>query len=205
MSVLDKFLDAIKLNDDYDDEDDFFDDDDMDELEEDKPKKSFFSKFRSSKYDDDEDDYLDDEDDYEFAKPSKKTAATKAAPKTSTRSATKPQPKPAPSKITPLRKKSGSAGMEVCVIKPSNMEDAHEIADTLIDMNTVVLNLEGLNVETAQRIIDFASGSCYSIGGRLQVVSSYIFILTPSSVEISGDIQNILGGAFDVPSIRTGF
>lgn len=202
MSVLDKFLDAIKLNDDYDDEDDFFDDEDIDEFDDEKPKKGLFSKFRSS-YDDDDD--FDDDDDYEFTKPSKKTAATKTTVKTPSKTAAKAQQKPAASKITPIRKKSASVGMEVCVIKPSNMEDAHEIADTLIDMNTVVLNLEGLDVETAQRIIDFASGSCYSIGGRLQVVSSYIFILTPSSVEISGDIQNILGGAFDVPSIRTGF
>ena len=48
----------------------------------------------------------------------------------------------------------------------------------------------------------FSCGACYSIGGSLQKVSSYIFILTPASVEISGDIQDILNGA--VPSIRTG-
>ena len=36
-------------------------------------------------------------------------------------------------------------------------------------------------------------------------VSSYIFILTPSSVEISGDIQDILSGAFDLPNIRTDY
>ena len=35
MSVLDKFLDAIRLNDDYEDEDEFFDDDDMEEIDED--------------------------------------------------------------------------------------------------------------------------------------------------------------------------
>ena len=57
--------------------------------------------------------------------------------------------------------------------------------------------------ELAQRIIDFSSGSCYAIGGGLQKVSSYIFILTPSNVEISGDIQDLLNGA--VPSMRTSF
>ena len=44
---------------------------------------------------------------------------------------------------------------------------------------TVVLNLEGIDVELAQRIIDFTSGACYSLGGSLQKVSSYIFILGP--------------------------
>ena len=95
--------------------------------------------------------------------------------------------------------------MEVCVIKPSSMEDTRDIADTLIDRCTVVLNLEGIDVDVAQRIIDFSSGACYSIGGSLQKISSYIFILTPANVEISGDFQEILNGAFDIPSVRTNF
>lgn len=32
MSVLDKFLDAIRLNDDFDDDDEFFDDEDLEPL-----------------------------------------------------------------------------------------------------------------------------------------------------------------------------
>ncbi len=56
--------------------------------------------------------------------------------------------------------------MEVCVIKPSSMEDTREIADTLVDNSTVILNLEGIDVELAQRIIDFTSGACYSLGGK---------------------------------------
>ena len=57
--------------------------------------------------------------------------------------------------------------MEVCVIKPTTMEEAREIADTLVDNSTVILNLEGIDVELAQRIIDFTSGACYSLGGSL--------------------------------------
>ena len=64
---------------------------------------------------------------------------------------------------------------------------------------TVVLNLEGLDVDIAQRIIDFTSGSCFAIGGNLQKISHYIFIITPSSVDVSGDFQDIFGGAFDSP------
>ena len=93
--------------------------------------------------------------------------------------------------------------MEVCVIRPTSMEDTREIADTLVDNSTVVLNLEGLDMELAQRIIDFTSGACYSLGGSLQKVSSYIFILGPEGVDITGDLQNILGGA--TPSVRAGY
>ena len=59
-----------------------------------------------------------------------------------------------------------------------------------------LLNLEGLDVDIAQRIIDFTSGSTYAISGNLQKISRYIFIITPASVDISGDFQSMLNGAF---------
>ena len=183
MSVLDKFLNAIRLNDDYDDDDEFFDEDDDiedDEFEEEdeKPKKRFFQKMK-------------DRDEEEEPRPSKKQTVKQRTARISS------------PKVTPMRRKASGGGMEVCVIKPNSMEDTREIADTLLANCTVVLNLEGIDVEVAQRIIDFACGACYSISGSLQKVSSYIFILTPASVEISGDIQDILNGA--IPSIRTEF
>jgi cell division inhibitor SepF len=82
--------------------------------------------------------------------------------------------------------------MEVCVIKPTSVEDAREITETLLNGRTVVLNVEGLNVEIAQRIIDFTSGSCFAISGNLQKISNYIFIITPANVDISGDFQNLV-------------
>ncbi len=89
--------------------------------------------------------------------------------------------------------------MEVCVIKPTSVEEAREITDTLLANRTVVLNLEGIDVEVAQRIIDFTSGSAYAIRGRLQKISHWIFIVTPKSVDISGDFPEILStGNIDV-------
>ena len=219
MGVLDKFLDAIKLNDDYDDdellddsileeEDDYDDDflDDDDDMEE-KPKKKFFEKF-SKKKTDEEEDYLDDEEpEKEPVKPAPaKVSAKTAAAKAPARQERVSRPASS-SKITPMRsgskRSSQAVNMEVCVIKPTTMEEAREIADTLVDNSTVILNLEGIDVELAQRIIDFTSGACYSLGGSLQQVSIYIFVLGPYNVDITGDLQNILGGS--VPSVRVGY
>ena len=94
--------------------------------------------------------------------------------------------------------------MEVCVIKPRSMEDTREITDTLLANCTVVLNMEGLDVDIAQRIIDFSSGSCFAISGNLQKISNYIFIITPPGVEISGDFLNLMD-TFDSSSIQTDF
>ena len=36
--------------------------------------------------------------------------------------------------------------MEVCVIKPTSVDDAREITETLLSGRTVILNLEGLDL-----------------------------------------------------------
>jgi len=156
------------------------------------------------KLNDEDDDYYDDYDDYddseEMEVPRKITPAKESSFDTDSDKAKKPM-----AKVTPIRtKKMSGNGMEVCVIKPTTVEDAREITETLLANRTVVLNLEGLDVEIAQRIIDFTSGSCFAISGNLQKISHYIFIITPASVDISGDFQEILSGSFDVP-INNGF
>lgn len=108
---------------------------------------------------------------------------------------------PASSNVTPLR--TGGKGMEVCLIRPVSVEDAREISDTLLSGRAVVINLEGLHVELAQRIIDFTSGACYSINGNLQKISNYIFIVTPQNIELSGDFQEFLaGGSMDISTLN---
>lgn len=150
----------------------------------------------------DEDDYYDD-DYYEEEpeeKPKKSVAVKEPAPKEEPVD----KPKRTTPKVTPLRqspRKTMGYGMEVCVIKPTSVEDAREITETLLANRTVVLNLEGLDVDIAQRIIDFTSGSTFAISGNLQKISQYIFIVTPASVDISGDFPEILSGSFDVPAI----
>ena len=156
--------------------------------------------------DDDYDDEYDDDDYDDYEEPETKVSKlTSRKAKSIPAEDEEERPRKASPKITPIKqaRRSGGAGMEVCVIKPTSMEDTREIADTLVDNSTVILNLEGIDVELAQRIIDFTSGACYSLGGSLQKVSSYIFVLGPSNVDITGDLQNILGGS--VPSVRAGY
>ena len=89
----------------------------------------------------------------------------------------------------PARK---TGGMEVCVIKPTNVDDSREVTETLLSGRTVILNLEGLDLEVAQRLIDFTSGATFAIDGNLQKISNYIFLITPANVDISGDLQDLL-------------
>lgn len=159
------------------------------------------------KYDDDGD--YDDYDDYdEYDDGPSRRSSSKRSIKSQTLDDDFDDDEPAKKpKSTPKngRSRMMSNGMEVVVIKPTSVEDAREITDTLLDNHTVLLNMEGLDVDMAQRIIDFTSGSTYAIDGNLQKISHYIFILTPKNVDVSGDFQEILSGAFDVPALNNKF
>ncbi len=84
---------------------------------------------------------------------------------------------------------SPAGKQQVRVIKPSSFDQARQITDMLLVHRTVVLNLEGLDVGTAQRIVDFASGSCYALHGNFMKISHYIIVITPEDVDIAGDIN----------------
>ena len=106
-------------------------------------------------------------------------------------------------KVVPLRS-SASKKMEVVVIHPKSMEDGNEITDTLLSGRAVVLNLEGISPDVAQRIIDYSAGSCYAMRGSLQKITNYIFLVAPSSVDISGDFQDMLGSGVDLSTTYQG-
>ena len=180
MGVFDKFLNIMKLDeeDDFDEFDEYDEEDDDDDYEEEAPKKRFFKK-KEKDFDYDLEDAIVNE--------------TKAVTRT------------APAKITPITRRRSGAGMEVCVIKPTSFEDSREVTETLLSGRAVVLNFEGLDMDLAQRIIDYTCGTCVAIDGNLRKISSYIFIVTPKSVDISGDLQDLLTDAFEVPGIKTDF
>lgn len=95
-------------------------------------------------------------------------------------------------KLTPMRGGKSSHRMEVCVLRPTKFEDVQEIADILLSNRAVILNMEGLHTDITMRILDFMYGSCYAIDGSVRQISNYIFIISPASVEISGDIQGLV-------------
>lgn len=184
--VINKFLDIMKLSDDgeFDDEfdddylDDGYEDDYEDDYEEKPTAKSRFGKKKTT-YDDN---YEDESGKNTYSKNGK---------------------------ITQMRQPTSggrsSSGNGVCVIKPTSIDDGREICDKLLDGRTVILNLEGQEIEVAQSIIYFTSGAAYAIKGNLQKISNYIFLITPYGVDISGDINDIIGNSFDMSSMRSRF
>lgn len=153
----------------------------------------------------DDDEYYDDYDDYDEA-PKKSIFKRNSAPEDDYAEEDE-QPKgglfgsrksapPAPSR----------SAKELTMIKPVSVEDARLVVDQLLSGKAVVLNMEGIPTELAQRIIDFTSGATYSMEGKLQKISNYIFIATPSMFELSGDFQDMLtSGQLDISGMNFKF
>ena len=71
------------------------------------------------------------------------------------------------------------------VVGPVSFDDAQEVADKFKVNVPVILNLQGVHRDLSRRIIDFASGLCYGLGGQMERVANQVYLLTPSDVEVS--------------------
>src|SRR5437588_1081956 len=92
------------------------------------------------------------------------------------------QPRPAVLRpITPVQ------SAKVHVIAPESFNDAQEIGDKLKANQPVIVNLQGVDRDLARRLIDFASGLAYGLGGQMERVAEQVFLLTPTNVEVSAE------------------
>lgn len=81
-----------------------------------------------------------------------------------------------------------TAQLQVVLFKPEHFgEETRAVADELLKMHTVVLNLENTNKDISRRIIDFLSGVAYANGGKIKRVATSTFIITPYNVDLTGD------------------
>jgi Uncharacterized protein conserved in bacteria len=82
-----------------------------------------------------------------------------------------------------------SSQFKVVVMQPESFEDARDICDHLKSKKPVIVNLEDVQKDCAQRIVDFLSGSVYGLDGEIQKVSSGIFLIAPNNVDIMGEFK----------------
>lgn len=141
-------------------------------------------------YVDDEYDEYDEYDDYEERTPERRDYvdyAPRSASQTSSRRSSN-----AASSNSQVVSIHTNVQMQVVIIKPECYEDAQEICDQVKSKKPVVVNLEKVEYPIAQRIMDFLSGTCYSLEGSIQRVANNIFIIAPENVDISGDFKEEL-------------
>lgn len=106
---------------------------------------------------------------------------------------TEPLKQPKTSKgqnVISLQSVQKSTKMVLC--EPRVYAEAQEITDHLKSKKAVVVNLHRVSHDQAVRIIDFLTGTVYALGGDAQKIGPNIFLCTPDTVEVSGNISDIL-------------
>ena len=69
---------------------------------------------------------------------------------------------------------------EPATVRPRRFDQAQELADKFKDGQAVILNLESTERDVARRLIDFASGVCYSLDGSMEKVATGVYLLKPA-------------------------
>ena len=73
---------------------------------------------------------------------------------------------------------------KVLVVEPRSFDEVQTIADQLKSRRPVILNLEALDKDLAQRMLNFLNGAVYALGGETQRVSGHIFFFAPPGTDV---------------------
>jgi cell division inhibitor SepF len=92
-----------------------------------------------------------------------------------------------PLRPTAVRQPAPSAVSEILTVHPKQYRDAQVIAENFRDGIPVIINLSQMSDADARRLIDFASGLSLGLYGRIERVTSKVFLLSPENVAVSGD------------------
>ena len=102
------------------------------------------------------------------------------------------EPTPGIGAVTPASKRApvvraipNAMSAKPYVVSPASFNEAQEVADKYKGNVPVIMNLQDVDRDLSRRLIDFASGLCYGIGGSMEKVAHQVYLLTPSNVEVS--------------------
>jgi cell division inhibitor SepF len=93
-------------------------------------------------------------------------------------------PRPRPQAVRPVPAPSSAKPV---VVVPSSFNQAQEVADKFKGNQPVIVNMQAADRELSRRLIDFASGLCYGLGGHMEKVANQVYLLTPVNVEVPAE------------------
>jgi cell division inhibitor SepF len=93
---------------------------------------------------------------------------------------------------------------KVLVVEPRSFEEVQTIVDQMRNRRPIILNLESLDKDLAQKILNFLNGAIYALNGETQRVAQGIFFFAPQGTDISTMGRGLTGtaiggGAVDLP------
>jgi cell division inhibitor SepF len=99
--------------------------------------------------------------------------------------------RPRQTQSSAVRTVSGSS-TKPYTVRPRRFDQAQEVADRFKDGQPVIVNLQDVDRELSRRLIDFASGLCYGLGGNMEKVANGVYLLTPLNASVSAEDRQAL-------------
>jgi cell division inhibitor SepF len=83
--------------------------------------------------------------------------------------------------------------------EPKRFNEARELGERYKDGVPVIMNLQGTEDSIARRLVDFASGLVFGLNGKIELVASRVYLLTPQDIEVSAEERERLreGGFYN--------
>ena len=78
-----------------------------------------------------------------------------------------------------------AANGNVTIYTPKSYADVQAMIENLSRKESVIVSLESVEAESAQRILDFLSGASYALGGSMRRIKAYTFLITPQGTGIT--------------------
>jgi cell division inhibitor SepF len=99
----------------------------------------------------------------------------------------------ASNKVTVLRtRRSSVEGNEIYTVEPSSYEEARLVADHYRQDISVIVNMANMSEVDCRKMLDFMLGLKAGREGHIKRVTSKVFLLTPASVVVNDDADEML-------------
>ncbi|NHU84404.1 cell division protein SepF [Kocuria sp. JC486] len=107
--------------------------------------------------------------------------------------------------VTPIKRAPSTSREDaddmrtITTVHPRSYNDAKSVGESFRDGTPVIMDLTDLGEAEAKRLVDFAAGLVYALHGSIERVTTTVFLLTPSYVEVvdnsaAGDTQEAAQG-----------
>ncbi len=87
----------------------------------------------------------------------------------------------------------GTPAAALKIVNPKEYKEALEIANLLMNGNTVLLNIESIAKDQAIRLLDYLAGAVHVSGGLMTKVSKTTIVIAPKNVDVSS-IEAMVSG-----------
>lgn len=94
-----------------------------------------------------------------------------------------------PIKRAPSSRDESSPMRKITTVHPRSYNDAKIIGESFREDIPVIMNVTEMGESEAKRLVDFAAGLVFGLGGSIERVTNKVFLLTPKNVEVLADDQ----------------